>query len=402
MNRIITILVIVLAVASSIFLLSRSQQAAAPSQNDSLIDSLGGSASPSDRKNVDPAIPQEQPLPVPSESGPWPRLTFEQTDFNFGRMQVGDELEHTFIIRNEGEAELELLAGNPTCKCTAFRLASEKVAPGEETTLLVRWVGKFRDPSFQHGGPIYSNDPKNESVTFTVRGIVDAAFDMLPTGTWDAGEVRPNSPTTFSAAIFSNVHEDFEVTSLDCKSEHVTLEAIPLDPVRLTEIKGIAGYEIKVTIDPTIKAGLFEDEVLISTNKSDKPQKVFIKARREGNIRLLATPGVAWSPNTRGLSLGQFAATEGRSAKLLLLVDETGMTEPFALGEITADPPFMTVSMEPAGAKSDNMGKYFLTVTIPPGAPRISRDRETPATVKIQTNLPNGEAIDLRARFRIF
>ncbi|MCP4508652.1 MAG: DUF1573 domain-containing protein, partial [Fuerstiella sp.] len=82
--------------------------------------------------------------PIPSKQGPWPSAVTNVRTFDFGSMAVGDEREHSFVIRNEGDADLHLLAGEPTCKCTAFELSSTTVKPGEEASLLVRWVGKMK------------------------------------------------------------------------------------------------------------------------------------------------------------------------------------------------------------------------------------------------------------------
>ena len=79
----------------------------------------------------------EDERPKPSEQGPWPKAIFDETEYSFGSMQVGTEKEHEFIIRNEGDAELKLQAGQPTCKCTAFELSDTVVGPGDQTKLLV-------------------------------------------------------------------------------------------------------------------------------------------------------------------------------------------------------------------------------------------------------------------------
>src|SRR5579872_2905137 len=56
--------------------------------------------------------------PPVSKTGPYPKAVIEETEFEFGRMEVGEERSHAFIIRNEGEAPLLLKKGKTTCKCT--------------------------------------------------------------------------------------------------------------------------------------------------------------------------------------------------------------------------------------------------------------------------------------------
>ena len=302
----------------------------------------------------------------------------------------------------KGEAELQLVAGSPTCKCTAFELSHDKLAPGDEATLTVKWKGKFRDAGFSHGGPVRTNDPENTLVKFIVRGRVEEAFEMIPNDLWDAGEVVPNEATTFTARITSNLYEEFQINSISAESEFVSTEANPIEEEEFEGRDAISGYEVHVSISPDIPPGLFEDELTISLDKDDTELKIPLKGRKVGSVRILATPGVAYNPQTRGLTLGQFSAGEGRTAKLLLLVDQTDMTEPLEIESVEVDPLFVNVSLESAGETAGNIGRYHLLVSIPPGSPRTSRDASTPAQIRAKTNLPNGEIIDLRMRFRAF
>src|SRR6186713_761429 len=45
-------------------------------------------------------------LPVASKTGPWPKIAFDEETYPFGRMAVNAKNQHTFVIRNEGEADL--------------------------------------------------------------------------------------------------------------------------------------------------------------------------------------------------------------------------------------------------------------------------------------------------------
>ena len=75
--------------------------------------------------------------PAVSESGPWPKLSFDETTFPFGRMAVKAENSHSFVIRNEGEADLVMTTGKATCKCTTFSVEKDVLKPGEETKLVI-------------------------------------------------------------------------------------------------------------------------------------------------------------------------------------------------------------------------------------------------------------------------
>src|SRR5262245_20541071 len=74
-------------------------------------------------------------MPPLSETGPYPKTVIDRTEFDFGRMEVGDEESHEFTIRNEGEAPLVLKKGPTTCLCTISDIPNNTVEPGKSATV---------------------------------------------------------------------------------------------------------------------------------------------------------------------------------------------------------------------------------------------------------------------------
>src|SRR5262245_42554051 len=75
-------------------------------------------------------------------SSPAPKLVVEEFEYRFGKVKEGDEVSHTFKIKNEGAAELVIHNVSPACGCTASDF-SKKLSPGEEgkVTLSVKTAG---------------------------------------------------------------------------------------------------------------------------------------------------------------------------------------------------------------------------------------------------------------------
>jgi len=71
-----------------------------------------------------------------------PKISLEEREYNFGKVKEGEEVSHTFKIKNEGAAELVIHNVSPACGCTASDF-TRKLAPGEEgkITLAVRTAG---------------------------------------------------------------------------------------------------------------------------------------------------------------------------------------------------------------------------------------------------------------------
>src|SRR5689334_21555935 len=60
----------------------------------------------------------DRPKVNKDKSAPQPKAVIEETEFKFDCMEVGEERSHAFVIRNEGQAPLEVVAGPTTCQCT--------------------------------------------------------------------------------------------------------------------------------------------------------------------------------------------------------------------------------------------------------------------------------------------
>ena len=71
-----------------------------------------------------------------------PKIAMGEREHNFGKVKQGEEVSHTFKIKNEGAAELVIHNVSPACGCTASDFP-RKLAPGEEgnITLAVKTAG---------------------------------------------------------------------------------------------------------------------------------------------------------------------------------------------------------------------------------------------------------------------
>lgn len=59
------------------------------------------------------------------------KMAWEQESFDFGSLNVGDEASYTFIVKNTGDADLELTSVKPSCSCTVADYTKTAIAPGE-------------------------------------------------------------------------------------------------------------------------------------------------------------------------------------------------------------------------------------------------------------------------------
>lgn len=68
-----------------------------------------------------------------------PKIVFEEKEHNFGDINQGDVVTHTFTFVNEGNEPLVLSNVLTSCGCTAPKWPREAIKPGEENQIVVRF-----------------------------------------------------------------------------------------------------------------------------------------------------------------------------------------------------------------------------------------------------------------------
>jgi hypothetical protein len=97
-----------------------------------------------------------------------PVLNFSETQYDFGTIEEGKVVEHTFKFQNNGKATLNIDDIKTSCGCTAALVSNKKIGPGEEGTLKVELDTKNRKGKMSRTITITSNDPKQPTKILTV------------------------------------------------------------------------------------------------------------------------------------------------------------------------------------------------------------------------------------------
>jgi hypothetical protein len=66
------------------------------------------------------------------ESGKIPVAKFDNLDYDFGDVEAGKKVEHTFVVTNEGTGDLVISQAKPTCGCTVPDWTKTPIKPGEK------------------------------------------------------------------------------------------------------------------------------------------------------------------------------------------------------------------------------------------------------------------------------
>ena len=67
---------------------------------------------------------------MPTDTSQLARIVFEQEEFDFGTVNEGEIVDHTFKFTNTGKVPLTILSAKSSCGCTVPEWPEEPVPPG--------------------------------------------------------------------------------------------------------------------------------------------------------------------------------------------------------------------------------------------------------------------------------
>jgi mannose-6-phosphate isomerase-like protein (cupin superfamily) len=108
-----------------------------------------------------------------------PRAEIPQTVHDFGEIWDYQEVNHTFTIKNTGDAPLEILEVDPDCACTVANY-TRSIPPGGEGKITLGLKPFSVSSPFQKNTDIRLNDPSRGKVTLVMKGVGKPSVEILP------------------------------------------------------------------------------------------------------------------------------------------------------------------------------------------------------------------------------
>jgi hypothetical protein len=102
-----------------------------------------------------------------------PRLSMLKTKFDAGKIVPGALISHSFLIKNTGQANLEIIQVVPGCGCTAVNF-DKVITPGETgwVTLKVEFYAEWAGRSLNQTILMETNDPQAKYTSLTISAEV--------------------------------------------------------------------------------------------------------------------------------------------------------------------------------------------------------------------------------------
>ena len=207
---------------------------------------------------------------LPAAAGPAPKAVIAVPVWNAGPVAKGERLAADFKIRNEGDADLELLEVKPACGCTVARFDA-RIPPGGTGTVHAELdTTGFLGP-IAKGITVLTNDPANPRLQLTMQAQVEARLRARP-GYARYIYVQGHGEAPIAQTVWALDFPDLEVLEVVSPYPFLTVsfrEATPEE--RVPEATG-RQWRVVTTLQPEATVGALTEPVLIRTNHPREPE----------------------------------------------------------------------------------------------------------------------------------
>ena len=93
-----------------------------------------------------------------------PKMEFEKTFHDFGKLIQGEKVSFTFKFRNTGNASLVISSVVPSCHCTVAQFTKTPIMPGEEGKITVNFNTETKKGIVSNSVVIQANTYPSETI----------------------------------------------------------------------------------------------------------------------------------------------------------------------------------------------------------------------------------------------
>lgn len=144
-------------------------------QEEAREDLSNNTVQPANQAAAQPAAAQPA-----APAGPTTTMTFEETEFDFGTVNEGEKVSHTYTFTNTGDEPLILSNAKGSCGCTVPSWPREPSAPGATGEITVEFNSKNKKGKRNQKVTITANTNPPQSFIYLKGDVTPAAGDATP------------------------------------------------------------------------------------------------------------------------------------------------------------------------------------------------------------------------------
>jgi hypothetical protein len=211
--------------------------------------------------------------PAPSARPPLAR--FEARTHDFGRVEQGTAVRHSFRFRNQGDVDLNIVGTRTAFDCRAALAGNGTVPPGGAGTIEVSFDTAAVHGEQERSVTVYTNDPSQRALMLTLHGEVAVEIAVEPAEVY-AGSLPRGAPIERAVSILLG-NGGPRLTAV--KSSGAVLRVEAMDGT------------LALAVAPDAPLGEFAEEVLLY---STSPRRPLLRLHVRGTV----SPDVVVEPAT--------------------------------------------------------------------------------------------------------
>jgi hypothetical protein len=209
-----------------------------------------------------------------------PKISLQQIEYDFGTVEQGTIVKHSFIITNNGGDVLIIKDVSASCGCTAANPDKRELNPGESTNINVEFNTNGRSGKQKKAVYVETNDPDNKKLELKIYGTIVKKMKE------SVGSNQPKIYFNESEHDFGTIKEGKVVDYLfkfsnkgDAPLKIKNVETSCGCTAALVSSKTIEpGNEgtLKVELNTKDRSGKMSRSITISSNDPAEPNKVLL------------------------------------------------------------------------------------------------------------------------------
>lgn len=230
-----------------------------------------------------------------------------------GNVAKGEKIAHDFIIRNDGDAPLEITQVHPACGCTVVEF-DKTIAPGKTGKVHAVLDTSTFNGAISKGVSVFTNDTDTPQIELTVRAKVEPFIAVKPGYarylTVQGEPLEGNIPQT----VWATDGAPFDIVKVDSPYPFLKVSFREAkEEERRAEAEG-KQWKIEMTLTNDARVGALAEHVTVHTTH---PKQKIVQIPVTGFVRpvMAVTPAVAdfgrielKEPLKRSLNVRNFAS----------------------------------------------------------------------------------------------
>jgi hypothetical protein len=196
-----------------------------------------------------------------------PRISAEHPVFDFGTVRQGRKIDHSFVIRNRGDAPLVIEKTRTSCGCTVANVTTRSIAPGGSSEIKITFDSGNFAGKIEKTVSIDANDPNSPVTTLTIKGIVTEELVVMPKQL-NFGSIKVGASRSVTVNIENRGDRPVRLSGITSSTPQITIKG------KQGVLEPGGKLSLSVTASPRDDDRYLSGNIIIATDSKTKPTLV--------------------------------------------------------------------------------------------------------------------------------